>query len=146
MPKLIIGIKAGHELLNCIYSATRRIWICSPYIAPRYLERLAARRDLDIKIITRKCAENRPVFELAKRWGLELRVLKSLHAKLYIIDELAFIGSANLTEAGLEQNIELILSISKVRDAELFNELEKAFEILWSISITLNELTELEYH
>ncbi len=144
MPRLIIGIRAGRELLNSVYSATRRIWVCTPFITPRYLEILAHRSDLDVRIITRRCAENKPILELAKRWSLKLRVLESLHAKLYIIDEHAFIGSINFTEAGLEQNIELVLSISKTQDAELFNELEKAFEILWSISVTLDELAELE--
>ena len=136
MPKLIIGFRAGREVVERINRASRRLWICTPYIGQQYIELLALskRRGLDVRILIRKCIENRVVVEKARALGLKPRLLENLHAKIYIIDNQCIIGSLNLTESGIEYNMELLLIIDKESESELFDSLEKAFQILWTIS------------
>ncbi|HID80317.1 MAG TPA: hypothetical protein EYP48_01195 [Ignisphaera sp.] len=136
MPKLVIGFRAGREVVELMNKASKRVWVCTPYIGQRYIEFLALnkRRGLDVRILIRKCIENRVVIEKARTLGLELRLLENLHAKIYIIDNQCIVGSLNLTESGIEYNIELMLVIDKESDSELFDSLEKAFQLLWTIS------------
>ncbi len=50
---------------------------------------------------------------------------EQLHSKIYIIDDVAIIGSANLTESGLFRNIEFV---AVIRNPELIKEIEDLFE------------------
>lgn len=55
------------------------------------------------------------VLDVAKQKGADFRVHDALHAKIYIADESALVGSANVTEAGLgrlggnHSNLEILL-------------------------------------
>jgi PLD-like domain len=60
------------------------------------------------------------------------------HTKLYIIDDAALVGSANLTKNGLESNRELSVLLRKNRD-EAFYALEGLFDDLWNDADVLNE-------
>jgi len=50
---------------------------------------------------------------------------EQLHSKMYIVDDVAIVGSANLTESGLFRNIEFV---AVIRDPELIKEIEELFE------------------
>lgn len=63
---------------------------------------------------------------------------KEFHAKLYIVDDVALIGSANLTEGGLLKNRELSVLLKKDRD-DSFGKLHGIFEDLWNEASDLNE-------
>ncbi len=52
-----------------------------------------------------------------------------IHSKIYIIDDIAVIGSPNLTVGGLRRNIEAIVLIDEV---DKVKSLEKTFVKLWS--------------
>ncbi|MDE1810823.1 MAG: hypothetical protein KGH66_02170 [Candidatus Micrarchaeota archaeon] len=54
---------------------------------------------------------------------------KFVHEKLYITDNEAIVGSANLTFSGMHRNVE---HIQIVRDAKKREELEEHFERLWA--------------
>ncbi len=60
------------------------------------------------------------------------------HTKLYIIDNLALIGSANLTNSGLKANRELSVLLRQDRDVE-FEQLPKVFDELWNDADVLTE-------
>jgi PLD-like domain len=53
------------------------------------------------------------------------------HTKLYIVDNVALVGSANLTESGLKSNRELSILLRKDRDVA-FQELPTVFDELWN--------------
>lgn len=55
---------------------------------------------------------------------------RSFHAKLYIVDDIALIGSANLTDSGLMTNREVSVVLTQERDAG-FDELPSIFNIFW---------------
>ncbi|SDX55294.1 PLD-like domain-containing protein [Albimonas donghaensis] len=66
------------------------------------------------------------------------------HMKLYIVDDIALIGSANLTDSGLKSNRELSILLRQGRD-EAFHSLPGLFDDLWSDADVLNEEVLREY-
>lgn len=63
---------------------------------------------------------------------------REFHAKLYIIDDVAMIGSANLTDAGLNRNREVSVVLRQDRDAG-FASLMPMFATFWEAADTLND-------
>lgn len=66
------------------------------------------------------------------------------HTKLYIVDDKALVGSANLTHDGLQANRELSVLLRQDRD-DAFNELRGLFDDLWNDADVLNEEILREY-
>ena len=66
------------------------------------------------------------------------------HTKLYIVDDVALVGSANLTENGLESNRELSVLLRRDRD-EAFYALAGLFDDLWNEADVLTEEVLREY-
>ncbi|MCL5433795.1 MAG: phospholipase D-like domain-containing protein [Candidatus Marsarchaeota archaeon] len=63
--------------------------------------------------------------------NLKLKIVKNkfIHEKVYITDNIAISGSANLTYSGTHKNIE---HIDIIKNREQINELEQHFDKLWS--------------
>lgn len=68
----------------------------------------------------------------------------TFHTKLYIIDDMALVGSANLTQGGLLGNRELSVLLKRDRD-EAFKDLCAIFSGLWNDADVLNEHVLSEY-
>lgn len=66
------------------------------------------------------------------------------HTKLYIVDDVALVGSANLTNDGLLANRELSVLLRQDRD-DAFNALRGIFDELWNEADVLNEPVLREY-
>ena len=67
---------------------------------------------------------------LKKKLDISLKVPKSfVHAKLYVGNNMAVEGSANLTFAGMHKNVE---HVSVTRDPDEINELRKQFWKIWN--------------
>lgn len=66
------------------------------------------------------------------------------HTKLYIVDDVALVGSANLTVNGLQSNRELSVLLRQDRD-EAFYDLPQIFDDLWNDADVLNEGVLREY-
>lgn len=66
------------------------------------------------------------------------------HTKLYIIDDIALVGSANLTDRGLKANRELSVLLRQDRD-EAFYALPGLFDELWNDADVLNKEVLREY-
>ncbi|WP_424992718.1 phospholipase D-like domain-containing protein [Oceaniradius stylonematis] len=66
------------------------------------------------------------------------------HTKLYVIDDVALVGSANLTRSGLEANRELSVLLKQDRD-EAFYMLPGLFDDLWNDADVLNKEILHEY-
>ncbi|SDF04182.1 PLD-like domain-containing protein [Celeribacter baekdonensis] len=64
--------------------------------------------------------------------------------KLYIIDDIALVGSANLTHDGLQANRELSVLLGQDRD-DAFNALRGLFDDLWNDADVLNEEVLRQY-
>lgn len=101
-----------------------RVWIVTPFIDKVGVSLInSAAKAEDVKVLTRR---NRQIVDLKP--GVILKLREHLHVKLYIGDESAFIGSANLTANSLMDNIEILLKFEK----EAFvSQLEGYFRVLW---------------
>ncbi len=127
--KIVVGVEVGRELVKALRSARRRTWLATPFVSCSIIENLPP--NVDGKIVTS------PDSDLAK--GLctpppnySVKILQNLHAKLYIVDDRAWVGSPNLTESGLFHNIELLIEVDD-RD-ELFHQLLNVFDALWKLA------------
>jgi phosphatidylserine/phosphatidylglycerophosphate/cardiolipin synthase-like enzyme len=95
------------------------------------------KRGCEVKLIVRLCSVTTPSV-IAKALADPLVTLRyftsrEFHAKFYIVDDQALVGSANLTAAGLMSNREISIVVRKDRDAA-FNELPGLFELYWGKS------------
>ncbi|MFN7110233.1 MAG: phospholipase D family protein [Brevundimonas sp.] len=116
----------GDRLLDHLTQATSKVLLCAPFIKAGVLRRLLAAIDgrVRVEVVTRWHAEevaagvsDLEVFELVQaRPGSTLRLLDNLHAKVYLADEGALVGSANLTATALgwcdQPNLELLIPAS----------------------------------
>jgi|JI10StandDraft_1071094.scaffolds.fasta_scaffold285603_1 hypothetical protein len=62
---------------------------------------------------------------------------KDFHAKFYVVDDQALVGSANLTSDGMQKNREVSVVLRRDMD-EAFQELTGLFEELWNTADVLN--------
>lgn len=83
---------------------------------------------------------------------LEVRIFqedRAMHAKGYIFkrgEERSFIvGSSNLTQHALTQNMEWNIRVSSRQQGSLIKELEEEFEYFWQTSISLSEAWIADY-
>lgn len=66
------------------------------------------------------------------------------HAKIFIFDDLAFIGSANITDGGLIANREAVIRLDPNDDAVIIQDTKELFQELWesALEITLEKLNQ----
>lgn len=119
------------ELETRIESAQHRVWIASPYLGRGtglYVAKLVAEapriRSLDVRLLTTLgereisggfCSPD--AIRAFLSTGAQVCAVNNLHAKLYVVDDWAMLGSANLTDGGLNAgNLELVCALD-VEDA-----------------------------
>lgn len=118
----IKGDPLHDALVNAIHSARRRVWVASPYFLPtEHLEHAlgtAARRGLDVRIMVPR-KSNQRVADIARGEYLRdldergCRILQfergMMHAKTGVIDDAAWVGSANFDIRSMLLNFEASL-------------------------------------
>lgn len=105
----------GDRLINLLNSSSSRVVICAPFIKLATFKRLIKSLDpsINIIVVTRWLPaevaigiSDLEVFDVIKdRQNSELRLLDNLHAKLYLADNNALVGSANVTASALGWNV-----------------------------------------
>lgn len=126
-------------LLDLVDRATQEIRLAAPFVDPDAVDFLAdsligaGRRSVTVAVVT-SVGQSVHFVELAQRWDAEpdvrgrLRVaevqthLSSLgsHAKVIVVDSLrGYVGSANLTAAGLGRHVEIGVELAGPQVAEL---------------------------
>lgn len=132
-------------LVFAVHNARQRIWIVSPYFVPTdelmTALRLAARRGVDVAVIV-PLRSNHPLTDIAR--GSFVRQLaddacrilyhsRMVHAKCGIIDDMAWVGSANFDIRSMLLNFEQALFIydgaSVTKMADYFLKLTAGCEI-----------------
>lgn len=156
-----VGRNLGTFIELMIFSANKLIWVCSPKISPKFASRLVdqARKGVDVKVITSNY-ENQDSVEVIKRAfkpnkidevitkadllrpKLDYVILKGNAAlrpklRMYLIDgKFAIIGSLDLTESDLYENIGYVIILDDSRDVEKIME---DFIALWGLYLTLGD-------
>lgn len=78
--------------------------------------------------------------EMHRTPGVTVRYFTSrFHAKIYLFDNYALVGSSNITDGGLISNREATVGISDVEDFEAIVELRALFDELWDSAHTLTD-------
>ena len=116
-------IADGERLKSLLKKARVRVILCAPFIKADVLKTILpiVPTNIPVQIFTRWRAtevaagvSDLEVLQIAnERPHTELRLLNNLHAKLYLVDDLCLVGSANLTASALgwseHSNIELLI-------------------------------------
>ena len=127
--KEIIDIVKGQDLL-----------IVCPYIGLGYINRLL-NLSSNWKIITdveewiyshQSNIQRDLIKDFIKSNSDRIKHISLIHAKVIITDNKAFVGSANLTESGICERIEMSVSFD---DQDKIKELKDWFDSLWNIGI-----------
>ncbi|WP_158298528.1 MULTISPECIES: phospholipase D-like domain-containing protein [unclassified Sphingobium] len=112
----------------------REAFLASPFVATYDPIRMLVEQGCRVNLLVRLCSITRPpvLREALKNPLVSVRYYssRSFHAKLYIIDDIAMVGSANLTDAGLMSNQEVSVVLRKGRDAS-FDDLQARFRLFW---------------
>ncbi len=109
---LILGFSCW--LVSAIWLCSKKIWDAKRKISPTYFEKYQEeafgppRKVLDVKFVPED---------------------KLVHSKIYIFDDVAFIGSANLTYNSLWKNVETL----EIFRGEEVHKVEKEFEKIWNL-------------
>jgi len=119
----------------------RSAWLATPFFSTYEPIRLLTDRGCEVKLLVRLCCITTPsvLREALNDPLVTIRYFTSpnFHAKLYVIDDNAMIGSANLTNAGLKSNREVSVVLNRDRDA-CFDELPGLFNWFWDYADVLN--------
>ncbi|MBR9681972.1 MAG: hypothetical protein GOV00_04210 [Candidatus Altiarchaeota archaeon] len=121
---LYAGKKAGKVLENLLRGAENSIRAYSPFLSPMVADILKRKaKHMPVEIFTTKATRNnthrkalrklRGPFGFLKpfflRKGVRVKILpNTFHAKVFLIDDVVVLGSANLTYSGLRKNFEMV--------------------------------------
>jgi len=137
--KTYCGSTAGSLIEPILWNAQESVWITSPWIGKYYAEKLAslAEKGVEVRVITCNIDYNKESLAILRAHN-HLRVfllvldkdeVAFIHSKIYIVDKKhAISGSANLTNSGLNYNVE---SLNIAKDENEFQQLEMDFMRLW---------------
>ncbi|MFP3404190.1 cardiolipin synthase [Pseudomonas sp. SIMBA_065] len=148
--------------LEAIHSATRRVWITSPYFIPDEAVfaalRLAVLRGVDVRILIPSRPDHRIVYAASSLFAFEavragVRMLRYqpgfLHQKVVLVDDdVSAIGSANLDNRSFRLNFEITLltvdrAFADQVQTMLANDFEQAREITAEDSLDTHRLQQL---
>jgi phosphatidylserine/phosphatidylglycerophosphate/cardiolipin synthase-like enzyme len=110
--QLYAGKDCGIIFLDELFSAKYSLRICSPWISKNYLEKLISlsNNSVQIFLITSKDQYGYNIIELLDKEQTKHKInhkftpSREVHSKIYVIDDgFSIIGSANLTESGLDR-------------------------------------------
>ncbi|MDA1215761.1 MAG: phospholipase D family protein [Chloroflexi bacterium] len=143
----------GNVLTKLVKNAKHRVWVVSPYVTGKTPSQWVqnANRRVEFRLLTRMSerdfsggASSVETLKNCIQEGWGVRYLhdakESLHAKLFVIGDNIFIGSANFTRNGLSSNLELASKlISKSESTHVLHEFEKIWNSSPECSINLLE-------
>ena len=118
-----------------LVSGTSSLWVAAPFVTTTKELVHAAKSGKSVKLIVGLNTSTSPEALLAARNvpNLEIRYFtgRRFHAKIYISDDAALVGSSNLTDGGLRLNREATISLGQENDNDAIDELKALFSELW---------------
>lgn len=117
-------------------------FLASPFFTTFAPIRALTEKGCRVSLLVRLCSVTTPTALREAMNDPNVRVrfytAQSFHAKFYIIGEKALVGSANLTDAGLNRNREVSVLLERGRDAA-FDELPGLFDLFWEYADVLSK-------
>ena len=127
-------------LFKQLCDASNQLDLATPYFTEPELVLEAATRGKTVRLLVGLNAITRPE-SLRKLHGvsnISIRYLTNLfHAKIYIFDDVALLGSSNLTDNGLVRNREAVICLKQSEDPLAVEELRELFSELWDWGLVL---------
>lgn len=133
----------GERVVALFAKAKKEVVICAPFIKLEALKAILSKvqKSVKITVYTRWRADevalgvtDLEVFDFLKDIdNSRLFLIDNLHAKLYVADDDALVGSANVTNAALgwsiQPNVELLVEVSRSNEwiSMLFDQLKNAY-------------------
>ena len=164
-----VGRGVGAHFLNELLMSESYVYVASRWVSPEYAEKLVklASEGVEVKVITSDDKEKhhqealkilknalRPPRRFLFRksdWvppNMELGIIREqyLHVKLYVFDDkFAVVGSANLTESGMWNNIEHIVIFNNPEEVQAIkSDFLKLWKLYTESKETAVEVTTLE--
>jgi len=119
-----------------------RIYLAAPYFTSADHVRGAAKGGKSVQLIVGLNAATSPqaLSQVVGIPDLAVRYLTyRFHAKIYIFDETALVGSSNLTDGGLVSNREAMICLDQNEDADTVEELKALYLELWNSAQVLTD-------
>ena len=117
-----------------------QIQLAAPYFTRQDLVLAAASEGKAVRLLIGLNAATSPmaVSAVVDAPNLQVRFLTDrFHAKIYLFDKVALLGSSNLTDGGLIQNREAVVSLDREEDFEAVEEIRALFVELWEAADVL---------
>lgn len=120
----------------------RSVLLAAPYFTDSGRILAAVNEGRTVRLIVGLNAATSP-FELEKLRdlpGLSVRFLTSrFHAKIFIFDDVAMVGSSNLTDGGMASNREAVVCLDRDEDTDAIEEVKQLFRDLWDSAAVLTD-------
>lgn len=119
-----------------------RLYLAAPYFTAADHVRDAAKGATSIQLIVGLNAATSPqaLSQIVGIPNLTVRYLtRRFHAKIFIFDDTALLGSSNLTDGGLVSNREATICLDQPEDAGTVEELQALFLELWNAAHVLTD-------
>jgi hypothetical protein len=124
-------------------------YLASPFFTTEEPIDLLTKRGCTVHLLVRLCSITTPTVlrKVLQNPLVRMRYYtdRGFHAKLYIVGNVALVGSANLTDSGLKTNREVSVVLHKDVDSG-FGDLVSLYEMFWSSAetLTLDVLAQYE--
>ncbi len=113
---------------------SKRLYLASPYftLAAPIIEAAESGKDVRLLVGLNPATTPEALKAVFGRPSVAIRYLTSrFHAKIFVFDEAALVGSANLTHNGFAQNREASIPFDIAEDRMIFEEAQTLFAELW---------------
>jgi hypothetical protein len=123
-------------------SSSSRLYLAAPYFTKGNLITGIAQPGKSIQLLVGLNPSTSPeALSLAKNCAnVSIRFLtRRFHAKIFIFDDAALLGSSNLTDAGFLANREAVICLDKAEDADAIREVRALFLELWESASVLTD-------
>jgi hypothetical protein len=125
-----------------LIATSQRLYIAAPYVTKTDELIQAARQGKSVDLLVGLNASTSPQ-ALAAASGIPNLAIRYLtqrfHAKIYIFDDAALVGSSNLTDGGLISNREATIRLDQADDLDTIEELRALFLDLWDSAQVLTD-------
>ena len=130
----------SHRIEQILRQAGERVWIVTPYLKtnPRLRQMLEeVRNSVDVRIVCReqKMDPHESAW-LDRHPNIRVMTCPELHAKCYMSESEAVIGSMNLYEHSQVRNYELGVGITRQQDPQLYQDTEREVRSILNASVT----------
>ena len=123
-------------------SSSLRVHLAAPYFTYADPVLAAARRGKPVQLLVGLNSATSPeaLRELHGKTGVEIRYFTDrFHAKIYLFDDSAMLGSSNLTDGGFWSNREAVIVLDRPEDADAVEEVRVLFAGLWDAGHVLTD-------